>query len=309
MVLGMLRRRSEGDGEAGSGPEPAQGSLPQLPPGAGAVSCTVLDPFGQPLSGAEIVVSEAGSRRKAVSGSTDPYGSFFATLPPGSYVFALTAEGLQPLRASFSVEPGSTASLGLVQTRTAALKELPPPGTWLIDPPHTEIRFVARHVGMANVTGRFTRFQGGLRVADRMEDSQIEISMLAASIDTGNRTRDNHLRSADFLDIERYPYVHFASDRFVFRGGSRWTVQGSLTLHGVTRSVELETEYLGTVTGGYADELRCAARATAELHRDDFTLDYRRMLARGIAVVGPRIKLEIDIQAMYQTPTTPVPPE
>ncbi|WP_037571204.1 YceI family protein [Phaeacidiphilus oryzae] len=322
MVLGRLRRRNSGAASAGSmsgGGAGASASAASssagrvagasLAPGAGGVNLTVLDPFGQTLAGAEVSVTETATRRKAVSGVTDPYGMFFASLPPGTYSVLISSEGLQPHRANLESVPGRVADLGRIALQTAALKELPPPGTWMFDPPHTAIRFVARHVGMANVHGRFTEFQGGILVADRMEDSQVEISIKAASLTTGNKTRDNHLRSADFLDVDRFPYLHFASDRFIFRGGTKWTVAGSFTLHGVTRNVELDTEYLGTVTGGYGEELRCAARATAELHRDDYTLPYREMLARGIAIVGPRIKLELDIQAMYQSPETPTPPE
>nr|WP_307794167.1 YceI family protein [Actinospica acidiphila] len=187
--------------------------------------------------------------------------------------------------------------------------ELPSPGTWLFDPPHTAIRFIAKHVGMAHVHGRFTRFTGGIRVAPDMRDSQVSVRIDAASITTGNRTRDNHLRSADFLDVEHYPYIDFVSTRFVYQGGSKWTLHGTLTMHGTSRSVGLDTTYLGTVNGGYEQELRCAALAKTELHREDFTLNWRSMLARGIAVVGPTVQLELDVQAMYRTAETPTPPE
>ncbi|MBI0383651.1 YceI family protein, partial [Streptomyces albiflaviniger] len=94
-----------------------------------------------------------------------------------------------------------------------------------------------------------------------------------------------------------------------WRSGPKWTLQGPLTMHGVSRSVTLDTTYLGAVNGGYEQELRCAALATAELHREDYTLNWRNMLARGIAVVGPTVKLELDIQAMYRNHATPTPPE
>ncbi|GHK02358.1 hypothetical protein SY2F82_41550 [Streptomyces sp. Y2F8-2] len=128
-----------------------------------------------------------------------------------------------------------------------------------------------------------------------------------SSITTGNKTRDNHLRSADFLDVERYPYINFVSTRFGYRGGSKWTLHGTLTMHGISRSVSLDTTYLGTVNGGYDQELRCAALAKAELRREDFTLNWRSMPARGIAVVGPTVQLELDVQAMYRTPEPPRP--
>ncbi|CAM5238528.1 Lipid/polyisoprenoid-binding YceI-like domain-containing protein OS=Streptomyces fumanus OX=67302 GN=GCM10018772_17950 PE=4 SV=1 [Streptomyces fumanus] len=180
----------------------------------------------------------------------------------------------------------------------------------MFDPPHTAIRFIAKHVGMAHVHGRFERFDGAVHMyGPDVSGSRVQVRIEAASITTGNTTRDNHLRSADFLDVERYPYIDFVSTRFAFRGGSKWTLNGTLTMHGVTRSVALDTTYLGTVNGGYGEELRCAALATTELHREDYTLNWRSMLARGIAVVGPTVQLELDVQAMYRTPDTPTPPE
>jgi polyisoprenoid-binding protein YceI len=283
--------------------------FPSAPSGAGILSCEVVDPIGDPLGGVAITVSEVASHRKVLSAASDPFGMFVAALPPGQYSVLATAEGLRPVRKTVQMAAGAQTAVGTVQLQPTQLRELPPPGVWMFDPPHTAIRFIARHIGMANVHGRFTDFHGGIRVAEHMEDSYVEITIDAASISTGNKTRDNHLRSADFLDVDRYPYLHFASQRFIHRSGSKWTVQGTLTLHGVSCGVNLDTTYLGVVTGGYGEELRCAALAEAELHREDFTLNWRKMLARGISVIGPTIKLELDLQAMYQCTTTPTPPE
>ena len=301
MVIGILRgkRRFE------QRPSP----VPQLPRGAGMLSCRVVDPLDQPLRGAEVSVTDRATGRKTVSGTSDPYGLFVAALPPGRYSVLVHAEGMQPVSRTVEITAGTPTLLGPVQLLSAPPKEPPLPGTWLIDPPHTAIRFIARHVGLANIHGRFTNFWGTLHIAERPEESQAEVTIDASSIDTGNKTRDDHLRSADFLDVANYPYLHFVSDRFVFHGGSNWTVQGTLTLHGVSRSVRLATDYRGMVTGGYAEELRCAAFATAELHRDDFSLNYRKILSRGIAVIGPTVKLELDIQAMFQDSGTPTPPQ
>lgn len=261
------------------------------------------------MGGAEVTVTALDSHRVAARGTTDPYGLFMATLPPGSYSVMATAEGLTPARKSVDIAAGVVLPPERIALLPARQLELPSPGTWLFDPPHTAIRFIAKHVGMAHVHGRFTRFDGGIRIAPDMADSQVSVRIDASSISTGNRTRDNHLRSADFLDVERYPYIDFVSNRFVYRGGSKWTLHGTLTMHGTSRSVGLDTTYLGTVNGGYEQELRCAALAKAELHREDFTLNWRSMLARGIAVVGPTVQLELDVQAMYRTPETPTPPE
>ncbi|MFF4761527.1 YceI family protein [Streptomyces sp. NPDC001292] len=304
MAFGLLRRRRS---RSASGAAPGL-SIP-LPPGAGAFGCEVVDPMGQPMGGAEVTVTALDSHRVVTHGTTDPYGFFMAALPPGSYSVRTAAEGLSPARETVEIAAGVAPAPARITLEPARQLELPPPGTWLFDPPHTAIRFIAKHVGMAHVHGRFTRFDGGIRVAQNMADSQVSVRIDASSITTGNKTRDNHLRSADFLDVARYPYIDFVSTRFVYRGGSKWTLHGSLTMHGTSRSVGLDTTYLGTVNGGYEQELRCAALAKAELHREDFTLNYRSMLARGIAVVGPTVQLELDVQAMYRTPDTPTPPE
>jgi polyisoprenoid-binding protein YceI len=304
MALGLLRRRRSRGGP-GAAPDL---SLP-LPAGAGAYGCEVVDPLGQPLGGAQVTVTALDSHRVTAHGTTDPYGLFVAALPPGSYSVMVAAEGLTPARNNVDIAAGAALPPARVALLPARQLELPPPGTWLFDPPHTAIRFIAKHVGMAHVHGRFTRFTGGIHITPDMNDSRVSVRIDAASITTGNRTRDNHLRSADFLDVEHYPYIDFTSTRFVYRGGSRWTLNGTLTMHGTSRSVGLDTTYLGTVNGGYEQELRCAALAKAELHREDFTLNWRSMLARGIAVVGPTVQLELDVQAMYRTPETPTPPE
>jgi polyisoprenoid-binding protein YceI len=273
------------------------------------VAREVVDPMGSPLAAADVTVTALDTHRVAARGTTDPYGYFLAALPPGRYSLLIAAEGLQPHRETIEIEVGASTPTERVWLRPAESLQLPTPGTWLFDPPHTAIRFIAKHVGMAHVHGRFERFEGGIRIAPDMTDSRVHVRIDASSITTGNTTRDNHLRSADFLDVERFPYIDFTSARFAYRGGSKWTLLGSLTMHGVSRSVSLDTTYLGTVNGGYGQELRCAALATAELHREDFTLNWRSMLARGIAVVGPTVQLELDVQAMYRTHDTPTPPE
>ncbi|NLU68996.1 YceI family protein [Streptomyces sp. HNM0574] len=302
MGLGTLLRRRPKDGVAG-------GQVAGLPDEAGFAVLQIVDPLGQPLPNADITLTSSETGRRMLKTVTDPYGLATAALPYGNYAVMVTVEGLQPAHRTIEVVAGTRPAPERIHMTSGQMPELPQPGIWLFDPPHTAIRFVARHVGMANVHGRFTRFDGGIRVAERMEDSYVEISIEAASLTTGNKTRDNHLRSADFLDVERYPYLHFASNKMVHKSGTKWTIQGTLTLHGVSRTVNLDTTYLGAVNGGYGEELRCAARSTTELHREDYTLNWRTMLARGIAVVGPTVKLEMDVQAMHRNDSTPTPPE
>ncbi|WCN01246.1 YceI family protein [Streptomyces sp. M92] len=264
------------------------------PPNAGVLSCRVLDPVNEPVANAEFAVSDTMGR-KVVGGGTDPFGTFVATVPSGEYRLAVSAEGYTPYRASVTVIEDALASLGDVTLQVAQPPELPAPGDWEIEPTHSSIAFTARHIGLARIHGRFNAFAGAVRIAEGMERSAMHVVMDAASIDTNVKMRDDHLRSADFLDVQRYPTLEFYGDKFTHRGGNRWAVTGALSLHGVTRTVTLDAEYLG-LGNGMEGETRAACRATTELHRDDFTVSWQTMLARGIAVVGPSIRIDLDVQ-------------
>ncbi|MEV8433032.1 YceI family protein [Streptomyces sp. HUAS 31] len=282
----------------GSRTNPEQRTSPlaalETPPSAGVLSCRVLDPVNEPVRHAEFVVSDTMGRT-VMSGGLDPFGSFVITVPAGEYRLAVSAEGYTPYRTTTTVVENTLASLGDVTLHVAQPPEPPAPGDWEVEPAHTSIGFTARHIGLARIHGRFNSFAGAVRIADPVERSAMHVVIDAASIDTGVRMRDDHLRSADFLDVAAFPTLEFYSERFVHKGGTRWAVTGALTLHGVTRTVVLDTEYLG-LGNGMEGEVRAACRATTELHRDDFTVSWQTMLARGIAVVGSSIRVELDVQ-------------
>ncbi|MGW5127412.1 YceI family protein [Streptomyces sp. NPDC004069] len=271
----------------------------QTPPDAGVLSCRVLDPVNEPVAHAEFTVSDTMGRT-VVGGGTDPYGLFLATVPAGEYRLAISAEGYTPHRATVFVGQNSLAPLGDVTLQVAQPPDLPAPGDWEIEATHSSIAFTARHIGLARIHGRFNSFAGAVRIADPVERSAMHVVIDAASIDTNVRMRDDHLRSADFLDAANFPTLEFYSERCVHRGGSRWAVTGALSLHGVTRTVTLDTEYLG-LGNGIEGEVRVACRATTELHRDDYTVSWQTMLARGIAVVGPTIQIVLDVQLVRKT--------
>ncbi|NLU70361.1 YceI family protein [Streptomyces sp. HNM0574] len=294
MPLGILSRRRS------SRTSPPPHLRAPIPQGAGALDLTVHDPVGLPLSAAKVTLTESGGHQ-LMTGQTDPHGRFTATLPPASYEVLVTADGYQPVRSRTSVGDGSRTPLPTITMEVAPAPPLPTAGEWQIDPSHSSVRFISRHIGLAHVHGRFNDFQGRVTVAPNAQDSEVEVLIHAASIDTGMRLRDDHLRSADFLDVERYPYLHFHSSRFVHRGGTRWAVQGALELRGVSRSVTLDTRYLGVGTG-IQGETRTACSAGVELHREDFTLNWRKMLDAGIAAIGSSIRVELDIQAVPAPP-------
>ncbi|KQZ21418.1 YceI family protein [Streptomyces clavifer] len=279
--------------KSGIEPSSAVAGLP-VPRTAGLVSCRVVNPLSEPVRQAEFVVTDTAGR-KVVGGETDLFGSLVATVPAGDYRVAVTAEGFTPFHGPVAVAESGHASLGDVVLQVVQPPQLPDPGDWEIEPMHSQIGFTARHIGMARIHGRFNSFAGAVRIADRMEDSAMHVIIDASSIDTNVRMRDDHLRSGDFLDVDRYPTLEFYSERFVHRGGSRWGVSGALTLHGVSRTIMLDTQYLG-LGNGLEGETRAACRATTELHRQDFTLTWQTMLARGIAVVGSSIEIDMDIQ-------------
>lgn len=266
-----------------------------MPSGAGLLTCRVLDPVNAPIAQAEFTVSDSNGR-KVVTGETDPFGTLVAMVPFGEYRLAISAESFTPYRGNASVvDSGEHTGLGDITLQVAPSLPLPTPGDWEIEPAHSRIGFIARHIGLARVHGRFDNFAGAIRIGETMEQSAMHVVIGAASIDTSVRMRDDHLRSADFLDVDNFPTLEFYSDRFVHRGGNNWAIAGALTLHGVTRTVTLDAQYLG-IGNGMEGETRAAVRATTELHREDYTVNWQSMLARGIAVVGSSIKIEMDIQ-------------
>lgn len=266
-----------------------------VPPDAGLLTCRVLDPVSEPVRQAEYTLSD-GQGRKIVKGETDPFGGVAAMVPVGEYRMSVSADGFSPYRGSVAVtEGGNLVTLGDLTLQFAPTLPLPEAGEWEIEAAHTRIGFSARHIGLGRVYGRFDNFAGAIRIGGAVEDSAMHVVLDAASINTNVRMRDDHLRSPDFLDVERFPTLEFYSDRFVHRGGANWAITGGLTLHGVTRTVNLDAQYNG-IRVGMEGETRAAVRATTELHREDYTINWQSMLARGIAVVGSSIKVELDIQ-------------
>ncbi|MFE7245139.1 YceI family protein [Streptomyces sp. NPDC057580] len=296
-MFSLLRRRTQ-TSEGGLALE--RGAL-GLPQGGGRLECQVVDPVRVPLQASVTVLDQ--ERRPTAEGSTDPYGLFSAAVPPGDYVMSVVCDGFQPRQVPVQVLAGARASTGVIELAVAPLPPTPGPGLWDIDPDHTAIRFVARHIGLAEIHGRFNRFSGHLWIADRMRESQIEVYIEAESIDTGVPSRDGHLRSPDFLDVAAYPDLIFTGSDFVHRGGSHWTVTGALELRGVCRTVRLDTTYLGLRTD-MEGETRAACKAVTELHREDYTLTWQKMLTRGIAAIGSTIQIELDIQVVQMSQPT-----
>ncbi|MYS91604.1 MULTISPECIES: YceI family protein [Streptomyces] len=219
-------------------------------------------------------------------------------LEPGAYTVIVTAVGYAPAASSVIVTASGRAEVGTVTLARQGGTELPPPGPWTVDPVHSSVAAVAQHLGISSVHGRFTEFSGSIEIApDDVTKSRVEAVIRAASIDTGNGMRDGHLKSPDFLDVERFPEITYRSTGLTATGSDRWTVHGELGMHGVVRPVDLDLAYLGTGPDPWGGT-RAAFRATTELHREDFAMNYNQVLQAGIAAIGTTLKVELDIQAV-----------
>jgi len=227
-------------------------------------------------------------------------------LTPGAYTVIITAVGYAPTASSAIVTASGRADIGTITLARQGGTELPPPGPWTIDPAHSTIAATAQHLGISSVHGRFTDFTGTIDIApDDITKSRVEATIRTASIDTGNTLRDTHLKSPDFLDVEQHPEITYHSTHLQATGTDRWTLHGDLRLHGHTRPVDLDLTYLGTGPDPWGGT-RAAFRATTELHREDFAMNYNQVLQAGIAAIGTTLKIQLDIQAVQgdTLPTT-----
>jgi polyisoprenoid-binding protein YceI len=222
------------------------------------------------------------------------------TLAPGPYTVIVTAIGYVPIASTAVVTSSGRAEVGTVVLARQGGVELPPPGAWSLDPAHSSVGAVAQHLGISSVHGRFKEFGGRIEIVETeggYGNSRVDCVISAASIDTGNGLRDKHLRSPDFLDVERFPEITYRSTGLDPAGPDRWIVHGTLSLHGVERAVDLELSYLGTGPDPWGGT-RAAFRATTELRREDFAMNFNQVVEAGISAIGTTLRVELDIQAV-----------
>jgi len=175
---------------------------------------------------------------------------------------------------------------------------LPAPGTWEIDPSHTTVEFVARHL-LTKVRGRFTSFSGAIEVAENPEDSSASVAIEAASIETHTQQRDDHLRSGDFLEAERFPKLTFRSTALRPTGPSTFELDGDLTIKDVTRAVTLDTEFLGTHDSPFGTQT-ASFSAKTEIDRGDWDMTWNVVIETGGLLVGKKVQIELEIEAVYK---------
>ena len=175
----------------------------------------------------------------------------------------------------------------------SSIKNLPA-GTWSVDPSHTEVGFVARHLMVSKVRGNFADVAGTVVVADDITASTVDVTVQMASVDTRSADRDTHLKSADFFDVENYPTMRFVSTSF---DGERLT--GDLTIKDVTKPVTFEVEFNGVQADPWGNT-KAGFEAEAEIKRADWGLTWNAAIEGGGVLVSDKIKIVLDVQLLKQ---------
>ena len=175
-------------------------------------------------------------------------------------------------------------------TTTASL----PAGTWTIDPTHTRIGFVARHMMVTKVRGSFSEFSAEVEIAEHPFESKLSAEVQMASIDTGSADRDGHLRTNDFFDIEQYPTMQLVATGFEGSGDS-YVMHADLTIKGVTKPVAFEIEFDGVGQDPWG-VTRAGFTATTTINRKDWGVEWNAPLETGGVLVGEKIQIELDVQ-------------
>jgi polyisoprenoid-binding protein YceI len=184
-------------------------------------------------------------------------------------------------------------------SRTVDGVELPLAGTYALDVSHSQVGFSVRHMAVSKVRGQFDKFDGTIQIAEDPIQSSVNVTIDANSIDTRDETRNNHLRTNDFFDVENHPTWKFVSTSMVPDGKAKWKLTGDLTIRGVTRPVTLETSLEGVVKDPYGN-LRVGFSATAEIDREDFDVSFGAVMDAGGLVVAKKVTIEIEAEAVLQ---------
>ncbi len=176
-----------------------------------------------------------------------------------------------------------------------------PAGTWELDPAHTSVQFKVRHMMVSNVRGDFEKVSGDVTYdEDDISRSSANITIDANSINTRVAKRDKHLKSPDFLDAEKYPFLVFRSKRVERAGEGKLKVTGDLTIRGVTREVVLDVEGPTPPVKDLQGKMRVGGTASTTINRKDFGLTWNKAIETGGVVVGNEVEITIDIELVRE---------
>ena len=193
-----------------------------------------------------------------------------------------------------STDTTSTDAVRVVEGRS-----VPAAGTWTIDPSHSTVGFTTRHLMVSKVRGHFAEYSADLTVAERPEDSKVDVTIQVASVSTADEGRDGHLLSADFFDAETFPQLTFASETITPIDDETFTISGKLALHGVTNPITLTAVVQGLETDPWGNE-RVGLEITGKLSRGDYGMKFNQALGSGNVLVSDQVKLSLDVSAVKQ---------
>jgi len=169
-----------------------------------------------------------------------------------------------------------------------------------IDPDHSSITFKVKHLTISTVMGKFSKFTGKFNFDEKNPShSKVEVTIDPASVDTGAKGRDDHLRSAAFFEVETYPTAVFKSTKVSDIKDGSFTIEGNLTLHGVTKPVVLKANYEGSIADDQG-QMHAAFSAETEINRQDFGIDFNETLDKGGLLAANEVKLNFEVEG-FQT--------
>ncbi len=172
-----------------------------------------------------------------------------------------------------------------------------PTGTWNVDPSHSSVEFRVKHLGISTVRGAFREFEGKLEIGDDITSSKVTGTIKAASIDTGEPKRDEHLRGEDFFDVENHGDITFESTKITIIDEDEFHVTGNLTMHGVTGEITLHAEVTGTEEDPWGNT-RVGLEAHGELNRADYEMKFNQALGSGNMMVSDKVRINVEVSAV-----------
>jgi polyisoprenoid-binding protein YceI len=265
---------------------------------SGGLTARLRSKDGWAVRNAVLTVTDLTGQQTARADGDDDGLAVTDPLRPGMYTAIVMAPGFEPAARTVVVPASGTATLGTVTLgRSAAGAPLPPPGKWTVDPVHSAVLLTARHLGIASITGTIGEFSATIEIAEPVEKSTVRAVLKADTLSTGTKMRDDHLRSADFMDVSKFPEIVYEGTSVTPVDGERWTVEGTLTLHGESKPVALDLSYLGTGPDPWGGQ-RAAFRATTELKREDFSVSWNQPLPTGAVLIGSVVQITLDIEAV-----------
>ena len=193
-----------------------------------------------------------------------------------------------------------TTTPTLPASREVEGRTVPAAGVWSIDPSHSSVGFMVKHLAVSKVRGHFETYSVDLTIGEDPAASSLSASIELASVTTRDEGRDGHLKSPDFFDVEAFPTMTYRSSAVrPGKGDDRWEVAGELTIHGVTKPVTLDVTFNGTTADPWGND-RAAFEAVAEIDREDFGLTWNQPLAAGGVLVGKKVKIQLEVEAVRQ---------